>query len=783
MSISTAILRSSRLIRHRGLLAAGIALISAPVTAAAPPSDSRDTAAIIVTARQHEEELNQVPISVTALQADEIRRVGAETLAEIARTVPNLVVAPVGILGSDQPAIRGIFSPTGSATVGLYLDEVPIQIRSLGFSGNADIRTFDLARVEVLRGPQGTLFGANSMGGTIRFITRQPDLDQAHADSGGEIGTIKGGGINRAIEGAVGVPLVPGRLALRSGFHYRHDAGYVDRIDRDSGAPIARDVNDVAALAVRAGLKAQLGDTIEVTPAIMYQRTRRDDYPLFESGLGPHRQSFIHDQPGKETFVLPSLTARISLPWASITSVSALFSRRDRQVTDYSTVFGELVLGGTVPGIVPEGGSRSLTAVSQRSFTQEVRLASPEGEIPLRWVVGGFFRQSRLALTQTVVEPGIAALAVDYLGVSIEEAFGAPLLPGGVSYHGVERVGESQAAVFGEVVWRINDRLDALAGLRVTRSNLNLRVTSEGPYAGGSITVPGERKQRETPVTPRLGLAYRPGADSLVYASLSKGFRIGGANPPVPSGPCAADLRAFGRAVAPVSYDSDSLWSYEAGIKTAFSQSRLSLSVAVFQIDWKGIQQPVMLPNCGFSFTDNLGAARSRGFELEAVARPTPKLQLTTGLGFVDASFRKTILGGEDASTGDRGVVAADGDRLPYVPRWTVRIAGEHDLALQDRLRGYVRGELRYVGSYRRAPSETALSFDQRVYRGEAYTTVLLRVGIERDGWQLSAFVENLFDDRSILFSNADFVPATGTPLRQRTLSPRTVGINGRIQH
>lgn len=783
MSRSIDLPRSFRSITHRGFLTVGIALTSVPAAAAAQTSDSRDVSAIVVTARQYEEALDQVPISVTALQADEIDRIGAETLAEVARAVPNLVVAPIGILGSDQPAIRGIFSPTGSATVGLYLDDVPIQIRSLGFSGNADVRTFDLSRVEVLRGPQGTLFGANSMGGTIRFISQQPDLNEVGGVASGEVGAIKGGGISRALEGAVGVPLVPGKLALRSGFYYRRDAGYIDRIDRDSGASIARDVNVVAAFAVRAGLRARLGEIVELTPAILYQRTQRDDVPLFQSDLGPHRQALIHRQPGEDSFILPSVTARVQLPWATLTSVSAFFDRRDRQVTDYSTVFGELVLGGAVAGLVPEGGSRSMSQVTQRSFTQEVRLASLDAQVPLRWVVGGFFRRSHIGLSQTVVEPGIAALAQDHLGLSIEEVFGTPLLPGGISYHGVERVEEAQTALFGEAVWRINDRLDALAGLRVTRSDLNLLVTSEGPYAGGSLIVPGSRKQREAPVTPRFGLAYRPGAKSLIYASMSKGFRIGGANPPVPSGPCAADLRAFGRAEAPVSYDSDSLWSYEAGLKMASSRLRLSLSMAAFQIDWKGIQQPVMLPNCGFSFTDNLGAARSRGFELEAVARPTAKTRLTTGLGFVDARFRRTILGGEDISSGERAVLAGDGDRLPYVPRWTVRIAGEHELALRDRLQGYVRGELQYVGSYRRAPSETALGFDQRVYHGEAYATVMLRAGIERDGWQLSAFVQNLIDDRSVLFSSADFVPATGTPLRQRTLSPRTVGISGRIQY
>jgi iron complex outermembrane receptor protein len=327
----------------------------------------------------------------------------------------------------------------------------------------------------------------------------------------------------------------------------------------------------------------------------------------------------------------------------------------------------------------------------------------------------------------------------------------------------------------------VNDRLEALAGLRVTRSVLDLSVLSEGPYAGGAITVPAERRQRETPITPKFGVSYRGSPGRLIYASVSKGFRIGGANPPVPSGPCAADLAALGRTEAPVAFGSDSLWSYEAGIKSAVDRGRINVSLSAFQIDWKGIQQPLTLPNCGFSFTDNLGAARSRGFEFEGEARPFPGISLTTSVGFVDARFRKTVeTGGEDGD-GAPAVLATRGDRIPYVPRWTMRMAGRYDLALPDGIRGFLRAEYQYVGAYRRAPFETAIGYDARVYRGDSFATAMLRAGIEKDRWSASVFVENLLDDRSILFSSVDFVPVTGSPLRHRTLSPRSLGVYGQF--
>lgn len=760
-----------------GLLAAGFA--AATPARAVPGAGSAEDASIIVTARQYAEPLHQVPFSITAFEGAQIALSGAERLSDLARGVPNLIVVPVGTLGAEQPAIRGIFSPAGSATTGLYLDDVPIQMRSLGFGGSADIRTFDLVRAEVLRGPQGTLFGASSMGGTIRFITRQPDLDETSGYLSATLEQVRGGGLGGGVEGAVGVPLLPGKIGLRTGFYYRRDGGYVDRVDGQSGAIVQRDVNDVDALALRAAVKAAVGETVELTPALHYQRTRRGDFPFFDSTRGPHLKSSIHEQPGREEFILPSLTLRADLGGATLTSVTAHLDRTDRQTTDYSLAFGELVLGGAVPGLVPAGGTRSLTKVTQRSFSQELRFASPDGAAPLRWVFGFFYRRASFGLTQNVIEPGIADLTRLYLDASVADVFGVPLLPGGVSYRGSETVREDQVAAFGEASWRISERLEALAGLRVTRSRLDLEVVSEGPYAGGAFKAADAPSQRETPVTPRLGLSYRLGESALVHAGISKGFRVGGANPPVPAGPCGADLLAFGRSEAPASFGSDSLWSYEAGFKGRFAPG-LSLSASLFRIDWKGIQQPVMLPGCGFSFTDNLGRARSRGFEFEGEARLAPGLRTSLGLGFVDARFGETILGGvgEDG----RVVIAGRGDRIPYVPRWTTRVAADYELALPGALRGFLHGEVQYVSAYRRAPSEEAAGYDARVDRGHDYANALLRAGVGRGPWQVSLFVDNLFDDRSILFSSADLVPATGSPLRQQTLTPRTAGVSAALQ-
>lgn len=731
----------------------------------------------MVTARRAEEPAGETPMSVAALGADELSRLGADNLADIARAVPNFTLAPTGVLGVATPAIRGIFSPAGSSTVGLYVDDVPIQIRSIGFSRNVDLRTFDLERVEVMRGPQGTLFGANSMGGTIRFITRMPSLSQADASASAELAFTGQGEPSHELRGAAGGPIVRDRLGWRLALYGRTDGGYVDRIDRATGETRARDVDDVTAIALRASLKAKLGERIELVPALFFQRVEQGDQPFHDSDLGPYRQGNVHAQPAEDEFVLPSLTARIDFGGARLSSIAAFLDRRDRLVTDYSLVFGELVLGGAVPGLVPPGGARSFTRVAQRGFTQEVHLESTDGAAPVRWLAGLFYRDAELDFIQEVVEPGITGLVERYFGATIEQLFGVPLLPGGISYRGTERATERQFAGFGEVAWRPADNIEASAGLRIARSELDLRVLSEGPYAGGALTEPADRTQRETPVTPQFALSYRPAPHRLIYVSVGKGFRVGGANPPVPTANCAEDLAAFGLSEAPLSYDSDRLWNYEAGFKASLPSRGLRLSVSAFRIDWGGIQQPVTLPNCGFSFVDNLGTARNHGFEAEVQARLLPGLELRAGLGFVDARFRGDILGGPSGAGGQPAVIVEKGDRVPFVPRWTGRIGAEYRTAVARAQEFSVGVEYQFAGAYWRAPSQVSVGYDPRTFRGEAYGNLLVRIGLDWGRWRISAFGENLLGDRSVLFSSAEFVPVTGSPLRRSTLRPRTIGL------
>jgi len=776
---------AARRLVWRGAIWAMLAI--APGAGAREAGPDMPHADMIVTARRVAEAEDRVPISIVRLDAATLERKGAHRLEDIARSVPNLTVPSVGAFGVQQPTLRGVYSNIGASTIGLYVDDVPVQIRSLEVAGNPDLRNFDLDRVEVLRGPQGTLFGANSMGGTIRTLTRQPDLTGMTAQASAEVASVRGGGMGGEAQAALGGAVVPERLGVRASAYYRRDAGVVDRVDPVDGRVLDSNIDPVSTLGLRVAAKAALGERLELTPALFYQRTERADLPFYESGLGAFRQSASLSQPGRDRFILPSLTARLDLGGATLTSVTACLRRDNRQIVDYSRFFGEIVLGGAAPGIRTPGGSFSRTTVAQRNFTQEIRLASSDPQAALRWLVGGFYSRSRIVMEQQVVEPGIEQLAQSQLGLSVEALFGGvPLLPGGRSYHSRQQIEERSIAAFGQATWALwsgpgRSGVEATAGLRLSHAPLRFHLMSEGPFAGGSND-DGPRRQSDTPVTPYASLSWRPGAGRLIYASAGKGFRSGGTNGAVPAASCAADLGALGRTSAPGSYGSDSLWSYELGAKADLAGNALTLSVAGFQIDWRDIQQSIVLPNCGFGYVDNLGAARNRGVELTVQARPLPPLRIDLSLGYVDARFRRDV--GQPLADGAGSIVAV-GDRVPYVPRWSGTVAAEYGFALRGLmgrgLEGFVRTEWQHSGGYRRAPSRRSAVYDPRVFEGAANDVILLRAGIGRAGWRFSVFADNLLDSRAILYRNAELAPVTGSPIREMAQRPRSIGLSAGV--
>lgn len=728
---------------------------------------------VVVTAQKREERLQDVPISITAITGQMLERTGAKDINDFVRSVPNLMFQPTQV-GSSSVSIRGIASLVGAPTVGVYIDETPVQMyQRAGFASNANPKVFDLDRIEVLRGPQGTLYGGSSMGGTIRYITRQPSLTAFSARAVTEGSSMTGGDPSWEAGFAAGGPIVENTAGYRGSVYYRKDGGFIDNVDRTTGATLHKNVNSSDTLALRGAITTKLGESFEATLSGFYQRIERDDLPVYERPLGPFAQGFQVAQPGRDRFVLPSLKITGELGSISITSITSTFERKDLQITDYSSLVPEFTLTPDFVGVEEPGGAPHYSTNTQHNFSQEIRIASQDEEnARVSWVVGAFYQRAKLRFDEKLVEPGLDALYTSLLGLTEEEVLGLPLLPGNVSYLGRERTDEEQVAGFGELNFKLNPKLELVAGVRVSELRTTTQVAADGPLNGGPTPddAAAPRRQKETPVTPRLGINFRPTADNLLYATASRGFRSGGGNNPVPTDICGGELNSLGLVNAPVTYGSDKTQNYEVGYKASLAEQRVNLSAAAFRIDWKDIQQNVFFPTCGFSFIGNLGKARSQGFELDVQAQPARGLFLNASAGYTDAKLRETL------SLGAGETVVNKGDRIPFTPKWTAAAGVEQRFPIAANT-AYLRADYEYRGGLTRTQKAVDVAADPFLYEQKSYNYVSARTGVEFGKWDVALFVENLLNDRPVLSREAALMPITQLRVREATLQPRTVGI------
>ncbi|MEQ5789279.1 TonB-dependent receptor [Erythrobacter sp. NFXS35] len=739
------------------------------------PQSTDDGAAkeIIVTARKRSESLSDVPISITALDNRELVRQGSRSIADIGRTTPGLVVVPSPFGSGGTPLIRGVSSFAGAATVGIYLDDVPLQFRPTPFAANPDPFLFDIDQVEVLRGPQGTLYGASSMGGTIRYVSRGPSFTEFTGQGRAEVASVDGGDMNYEIAGAIGGPIVEDVLAFRVSAAYRREGGFIERRSRTTNQIIEENIDDSEVFSVNATLAWRPTENLEIKPSLLYQRVETDDFPLFMPALLGLSQFNTSEQPATDYFYVPSLTVNYDFGSASLTSITSFMKKRSEGLTDYSTLQANFIIGADfLPGF-EDLPSTSRATLDQKHVTQEIRLASTS-DGPLSWIVGAFYRRTDDTFNQFVRDEAIDLLFIELTGVDTETLLGIPVLPNQGVFQGATRTIDEQYAAFGDLTYAITPQLKASVGVRISRSSVDFDRTTQGPLNGGVQTIQGT--QSDTPITPKFGLSYQFDDGPLLYATAERGFRPGDVNAPVPADRCAADLAAFG-GIVPENFDSDALWSYEVGAKADLFQRKLAVNLAVYQLDWTDIQQEIALPNCGFAFVDNLGTARSRGFEFEMQARPFEWLTLGARIGYVDAQLTSDILAPPNADTGEQGVISISGDPLVGIPDWTAALNGEISYPVSDRLEFYLRGDYQYIGSSVRTQPPGRLGHNPLVFMADSYDRSSLRAGLTTDtGLDLALFVDNLTNNQPVLLSTNGLSPITGT-LRQSTLRPRTIGL------
>jgi iron complex outermembrane receptor protein len=761
-------------------------VFAAPADEAAPPSTDADSAQlqeIVVTSTRQAESLSRVPLSVTALTQQGMDDAGVRDLGDIQRLTPGLQFSPLaGASGTSSISIRGVSSAVGASTTGIYIDDTPIQVRVNGNgTSNAYPEVFDLERVEVLRGPQGTLFGAGSEGGAVRFITPQPSLTAYSGYARSELSFTDNGGPNYEFGAAAGGPIVDEQLGFRASAWYRQDGGYIDQVNPDTSQLVAKNGNSRQSAAIKLGLTWAPVAGLSLTPSVYYQdvnSANRNDFwlSLSDPASTQYRNGFAIPEPAEDTFVLPALRAQYDFSGLSLVSNTSFFYRSNEATYDYANYIDDLISGTPAPAI-PNQVDNAYILNRQNTLTQEIRLQSATPGSRFNWVAGVFYSDSRELNRQINYDPNLnqafmamtaGAPGCGTAGCNAEQILGLPLLNGNSTFQATSTSRDQQIAGFGQIDIRIVDALKVTAGVRYSHLDFDFTQSGAGPFYGPASSASGSHT--ESPVTPKFGLSYQF-EDALLYASASKGFRPGGSQTPLAQNVCGPDLDALGIKTNPTQYNADSLWSYELGTKLQLLDNSLHIDASAFKINWSNIQQRVQLPICGAGFIDNLGSATSTGFDLAAEFKASSHFLFGASVGYTDAKFTQTY-----ALTSGT-VIVRDGDPVANAGApWTANLSAEYDQTLSGGYKGFVRLNEQYQSRWR-SPDPTVYGYDPGLPPIQELKQLNARAGVRYDSFEVSLFVNNATNAHSLLALNHDSI---GSPLYYGIPQvPRTIGITG----
>ncbi len=707
----------------------------------APPSDDVEAPPrleeVVVTSTKRAEVAQSLPYSIAVATGAELDHFGLRTQNDLAGHVAAFSVTDLGA-GQNKIAIRGLSDSAipgrSQSVVGLYLDES----RLTDDAPDPNLRLIDIDRVEIVRGPQGTLYGAGTLGGLVRIITNKPLLDRQQGQAMLSTAETEHGGPSADLDLVLNLPLVKDILALRAVAYVRRDGGYINetRLSR-------HDANVTDTDGGRLTLLGRLSDDWSVTAGFTGQQIDAADSQYFEAGLGFLQRKNFGVEPHGDQFLQTNLTIEGSLDWAKVTSTTAYTERRI--VDKYDASLAWTALTGFPRGPASFGDMRNI-----QSVTQETRLTSISGG-PFEWIAGGFLSHRDESYRARLVGPDMA-----------DQPF--------VARAQVRNDYADEFALFGEGTYHITDSLSVIGGLRGFYASLNAaadvgRPTSDGPLpVGGVLTPPGSTlasgTNHTTGFVPKLIISYNPLKALTIYADAAEGFRLGGVNINSPTGAINVNRRS-GR--TPVStnartFDSDRLWSYELGVKTAFWDGRLIANAAGYLTVWDNIQSDQVLRD-GSLYTANAGTTHAPGAEIDVTFQATRRLRL-------EGNFFWT----NPAILHPNPLLIQSSGTLPAVPTENFGLSGRYLFPICDGWDGSTMLDYAYVG-------RETLGFDIRNSPTMGnYSNVDLRLEVAHEAWSATLYLNNLTDENANIFAfgNPFDVGAISqvTPLR-----PRTVGV------
>lgn len=769
-------------------------LASAVSMVMAVPAMAQDDGEIVVTALKRDTRLQDTPLAISAVTGDSLTKAGTTSFTDLTSNTPSLRIVDSGP-GNRRVILRGIVG-AGEPTVGMYYDESPVS-GSVGTTSDAagstpDFRIFDVERAEILRGPQGTLYGSGSMGGTVRIIYEKPKADRVEGAVAMGVSAIEGGSLGASADGMINLPIVKDVLALRVVGGYQQFAGYIDNEVYNT-----KNINDGYSYSGRALLRFTPTDRLTLDLGAYFTKVATDssrwNFGRFDGAGNLVEAGKQHVSNGRSASGnydknrIYSGTLRYDFDTVSVTAVSTYFDRDRIVVNDVSNNFDnrrstgscqqyfprtaaeminnpEYVEGGTKPAKIKPDCSVSeyndvylpnLNAIetsslyqpqSVKNWTNEIRISST-GDGPFGWTVGGFLEDRKSTVRSTL-------LAGDPLTGEL-----LPFEAENIYYDRVVYDRQKQKALFAELNYKFFDKLTATYGVRWYDYDKTVGgVVTQGQMHYGSVASPFvESSTQEDGFVHKFNLSYEFSRDLMIYAQAAQGFRPGGVN------------QAVGLDAALAAYTSDSLWNYELGIKSQPLRG-VYFNVTGYQIDWDNMQVSGRTAGASSSFglISNVGAARVRGLEVELTARPYAGLSLGANLGYTDAKLTEDQVSSVVVAAGRKG------DRLAHVPKWNLSGSADYVWSLSDALEGTVRVDGSFVGS-----SYTALApSDQYRRKVDSYALFNLRAGVQGDdgNWSLSAYVNNVFDALAITTKSAS--SNNGAYTLAYTAPPRTYGLN-----
>jgi iron complex outermembrane receptor protein len=722
---------------------------------------------IIVTATKRSQALADIPMSVSVLSSEQLERQQADNFQDLVALVPGLSINS-SQRGVTRVTLRGINTGGVASTVGIYFDDVPFG-SSTGLANAAvvsgDFDTFDLARIEVLRGPQGTLYGASSLGGVMKYVPNQPNTDKFEARVQGSAEDVKDGDMGYAFTGVVNIP-VSDKFALRASGFSRSDEGFIDSIGNNpiptltdptvnviEGTRVEDNLNWLDTYGGRLSALLQASDRFSINLSAVMQNIDSgapDQIDADPATLSPLNASPVQSRYQRAYSDIEYRVYSANLDWdfggASLQSITSdgSFEQNYQQDAAIASSLAGLPLSAFLTFVFDDPGTPEiaplLSAVlpqvtSTDKFTQELRLVSNNSDT-FEWLLGAYYTDEDSSIHQIIngVDAGTENVAAGFNDLAV--------LTLDSTY--------KETALFANGTWYVNPKFEVSVGARASQNDQTARQVTSGPLAGVSDVAVSSS---ENPFTWSLSPRMKINDNASVYLRIATGFRPGGPNVVPPTAP----------PTTPRTYDADSLTSYEIGYKMTSADDRFSLDAAAYFLDWEDVQLLAVVD--GFGVNANGGTAESKGIEFAASFRPTDGLELSLNGAYTDAQLTQDT---------DPIVGGMSGDRLSYVPEWSYGLAGDYEWTVRGDATAYVGGSLSYLGDRPAAFGNLNSSGDLRTI--SSYSTLNLRAGVEIGRWLIEVYGKNVTDELGINSIDAGDEAVTGR-VEMGIIRPRTYGV------